>query len=218
MPPSLSGQSHVDDLGLIIAEAGSNQAPDPGIAASTASRDGVRVLANRFVCKTVEHFENVTDPRVSQGANYLLIEMIFVTLCACIWDSDGWTNVERYGKTKIEWLRKYFPFENGIPFHVTFGRVFSRLDTVEFYAALQSWANDISGSLESKTIAIEGKTLRGSHGPAVRFAADPSLALPKLTNLGVMIRFVLADGRTHEFTVSLVSSHLTQKEPACEWP
>ncbi|XZE56626.1 ISAs1 family transposase [Planctomycetaceae bacterium SH139] len=120
-------------------------------------------MANRFVCKTVQHFENVTDPRVNRGANYLLIEMIFVTLCACISDADGWADVERYGKTKIEWLRKYFPFENGIPSHDTFGRVFSRLETVEFYAALQSWANDISGSLEGKTIAIDGKTLRGSH-------------------------------------------------------
>ncbi len=92
-------------------------------------------MASSFVCKTYNHFENVTDPRVNRGKNYPLIEMIFVTLCACISDADGWVDVERYGKAKLDWLRKYFPFEHGIPSHDTFGLVFSRLDTVEFYAS-----------------------------------------------------------------------------------
>ncbi|MDX1925456.1 MAG: ISAs1 family transposase [Pirellulaceae bacterium] len=120
-------------------------------------------MASSFVSKTYNHFENVTDPRVNRGNNYPLIEMIFVTLCACISDADGWADVERYGKAKLAWLRKYFPFDNGIPSHDTFGLVFSRLDTVEFYASLQNWANDISQSLDGQTVAFDGKTLRGSH-------------------------------------------------------
>ena len=71
-------------------------------------------MATTFVCKTCEHFENISDPRVNRGANYPLIEMIFVTLCACIADADGWADVERYGKAKLDWLRRYFPYENGI--------------------------------------------------------------------------------------------------------
>lgn len=114
-------------------------------------------MATAFVCKTCNHFENVTDRRVNRGVNHPLMEMIFVTLCACISDADGWADVERYGKAKLVWLRKYFPFEQGIPSHDTFGRVFSRLDTVEFYAALQSWANDIAGSLEGQTVALDLK-------------------------------------------------------------
>lgn len=120
-------------------------------------------MATTFVCKTCEHFENISDPRVNRGANYPLIEMIFVTLCACIADADGWTDVERYGKAKLDWLRRYFPYENGIPSHDTLGRVFAMLDTFEFYAALHSWVNDISATLNGKTVAIDGKTLRGSH-------------------------------------------------------
>ena len=89
--------------------------------------------------------------------------MIFVTLCACLSDADGWVDVERYGKAKLDWLRKFFPFESGIPSHDTFGRVFSKLDAVEFYAALQSWANEVAKTLGGETVAIDGKTLRGSH-------------------------------------------------------
>lgn len=120
-------------------------------------------MASSFVCKTCNHFENVTDPRVNRGMNYPLIEMIFLTLCACIADADGWADVERYGKAKLDWLRKYFPFEHGIPSHDTLGLVFSRLDTAEFYASLQSWANDIATTLEGHTVAFDGKTLKGSH-------------------------------------------------------
>jgi hypothetical protein len=110
-------------------------------------------LATSFVCEIYNHFEEVTDPRVNRGANHPLIEMIFLTLCASICDAEGWVDVERYGNAKLDWLRKFFPFQNGIPSHDTLGRVFSRLDTLEFYAALQSWTNEIAGSLRGQTIA-----------------------------------------------------------------
>ena len=120
-------------------------------------------MSSAFVCKTREHFEKITDPRVNRGANYDLIEMIFLTLCACIAGADGFADVERYGKAKIDWLRKFLPFEHGIPSHDTLSRVFSKLDTVQFYAALHSWANDFARTLKGKTVAFDGKTLRGSH-------------------------------------------------------
>ena len=48
--------------------------------------------------------------------------------------------------------------EFGIPSHDTLVRVFSRLDSFEFYAALQSWAMEIAGSLHGQTVAFDGKT------------------------------------------------------------
>jgi hypothetical protein len=45
--------------------------------------------------------------------------------------------VDRYGNAKLEWLRTFFPFKNGIPSHDSLGRVFGGLDTVESYAAMQ---------------------------------------------------------------------------------
>lgn len=78
----------------------------------------------------------MTDPRINRGENHSLIEMIFVALCATICDADSWGDVERYGKTKLDWLRKFIKLDNGVPSHDTFGRVFARLDSIEFYAAL----------------------------------------------------------------------------------
>ena len=123
-------------------------------------------MATSFVSRTYNHFENITDPRVNRGSNYNLIEMVFVALCACLCDANSWADVERYGKAKLSWLRKFVPLAGGVPSHDTFGRVFARLDTAEFYAALQSWASDIAGSLKNETVALDGKTLRGSFDTA----------------------------------------------------
>jgi predicted transposase YbfD/YdcC len=123
-------------------------------------------LSSLFVSNIYKHFENITDPRINRGCNFPLVEMIFLTLAATICDANCWADVERYGNAKLDWLRKYFPFENGIPSHDTLGRVFSRLHPIEFYAALESWTYDIAGSLKGQTVAIDGKTLRGSFDTA----------------------------------------------------
>ncbi|MFN7892205.1 MAG: transposase family protein, partial [Pirellula sp.] len=41
-------------------------------------------MVNAFVTQTYKHFQFVEDPRVNRGANYPLMELIFVTLCAVI--------------------------------------------------------------------------------------------------------------------------------------
>ncbi len=115
-----------------------------------------------FVGKIYEHFANVADPRVNRGANYPLVEMVFVALCGTICDCNSWVDVAQFGRAKLDWFRKFLPFERGIPSHDTFTEVFARLDTLEFYAALESWARSIAPALNGETVALDGKTLRGS--------------------------------------------------------
>jgi predicted transposase YbfD/YdcC len=115
-----------------------------------------------FVGKISTHFENVTDPRVNRGTNYPLLEMVFVALCGAICDCNSWVDIATFGACKLAWFRKFMPFEKGIPSHDTFTEVFARLETLEFYAALESWALDLAHSLAGETVAFDGKTLRGS--------------------------------------------------------
>lgn len=123
---------------------------------------GEIVMTTKFLDATYKHFENITDSRINRGKNYPLIEMIFVTLCATICGADSWSDVERFGKAKLAWLRRFLAFGLGVPSHDTLGRVFSRLDSVEFYAAMQDWMSEVAGSLKGETVAFDGKTLRGS--------------------------------------------------------
>lgn len=119
-------------------------------------------MATAFVERIYHHFENVTDPRVNRGTNYSLIEMVFVALCGAICDCNTWTDVADFGEAKLIWFRKFLPFEKGIPSHDTFTEVFARLDTIQFYGALESWSGEMARSLRGETVAFDGKTLRGS--------------------------------------------------------
>lgn len=129
-----------------------------------------------FVGKIYEHFENVTDPRANRGKNFPLIEMVFVALCGAICDCNSWVDVATFGDCKLDWFRRFLPFEKGVPSHDTFTETFARLDTIEFYAALESWARSIAQSLKGETVAFDGKTLRGSFDKASNKSALHSVS------------------------------------------
>lgn len=131
-------------------------------------------------------FENITDPRANRGSNHDLLEMIFMALTAAICGADGWTDVERFAKSKFDWFRRYIDLEHGVPSHDTFGRVFSRLDTGEFLAAMHHWVDQFAQSLRGKGVAIDGKTLRGSFDQAAGKSA-----LHTLTAFATESRLVL---------------------------
>ena len=119
-------------------------------------------MSSAFIETIANHFEEVTDPRANRGRNFPLIEMVFVALCGAICDCNTWVDVSKFGNAKLRWFQQFSPFEFGIPSHDTFSEVFARLDSVQFYAALQSWTTQIAGSLDGKVVAFDGKTLRGS--------------------------------------------------------
>jgi len=136
------------------------------------------------------HFENVTDPRVDRGGNHDLLEMVFIALTAAICGANGWADVERFAKAKLDWFRQYIELPHGVPSHDTFGRVFARLDTGEFLSAMHQWVDQFAGSLRGRGIAIDGKTLRGSFDQAAgrsplhtitAFATDTRLVLRQMS-------------------------------------
>lgn len=135
-------------------------------------------------------FEDLTDPRVNRGSNHDLLEMVFVALTASICGADGWTDMERFAKAKIDWFRRYIKLEYGVPSHDTFGRVFSRLDTGEFLASMHHWVDQFAHSLKGHGVAIDGKVLKGSFDQAAgksplhtitAFATESKLVLRQLS-------------------------------------
>jgi predicted transposase YbfD/YdcC len=96
---------------------------------------------------------------------HLLIDMAAIALCAAICGAEGWADVERFGKKK-EWFARFLDLPNGIPSHDTFGRVFARLDTSEFYACLQRWIRSLNTAISDHGVRLDGKTLRHSFDTA----------------------------------------------------
>jgi len=109
----------------------------------------------------LEHFAELPDPRIDRTKLHALSDILVIAVSAVICGAEGWTDIEEFGKSKEEWLRKLLPLTNGIPSHDTFRRVFERLDPEQFEACFLSWVRSLSPI--PGQVAIDGKTLRGSH-------------------------------------------------------
>jgi predicted transposase YbfD/YdcC len=142
-------------------------------------------------------FVNLSDPRIDRGRNHSLLEMVFITLTATICGANSWADVERFANGKIKWFRRYIKLEHGVPSHDTLGRVFSRLDTGEFFAAMHHWVDQFAGSLRGKGIAIDGKVLRGSFDSAAgQSPLHTMTAFATATRL--VIRQISVDNKSNE--------------------
>lgn len=111
----------------------------------------------------LQEFEALEDPRQSDRCLYPLQEMLLVALCAVCSDADDWVHVAEWGRYKLAWLRKWLPFEQGVASHDTFSRLFGLLDPKVFEACFVRWMQRLSPALAGQSIAIDGKSLRGSH-------------------------------------------------------
>ena len=109
------------------------------------------------------HFKTLKDPRVERTKRYPLMELIFLIISATISGCDGWKSMRDFGLIKLDWLRKFFPYENGIPVDDTLARLMRRLDTKAFQSCFISWMQSVSEQTNGQVIAIDGKTLRGSY-------------------------------------------------------
>jgi predicted transposase YbfD/YdcC len=122
-------------------------------------------MATDLACSFTEHFSSIQDPR-TRPVEHLLHDILFLSVCATIAGADGPSDIEEFGVTHLEWLRRYVPMENGVPSHDTIGRIFALIKPKEFQEAFLSWIDtftlDEAQPGESRLVPIDGKTLRGS--------------------------------------------------------
>ena len=115
------------------------------------------------VALLTDRFSSLQDPRTGRAKRHNLIDVIVIAICAVICGADSWVDVEMYGKSKREWLSRLLKLANGIPSHDTFGRVFARLDSVQFESCFTEWVRAVNEVVEGQVVAIDGKTVRRSH-------------------------------------------------------
>ena len=116
----------------------------------------------REVLSIGEAFEDLRDPR-SRAPAHDLTEMLVVALCAILSGADSWVAVQTWAEAKLEWLRGHLRLANGIASHDTFRRVFAALDAQQFEACFMRWASHLCPVLADEVVAIDGKSVRGSH-------------------------------------------------------
>jgi predicted transposase YbfD/YdcC len=110
-----------------------------------------------------DYFGDLPDPRVQGRCDHLLVDIVMIAICAVLVGAEGWEEIEEFGETKEEWLRQFLKLPKGMPSHDTFRRVFSLIDAEAFQSRFMEWVEMGLGRGQAQTIAIDGKSLRGSH-------------------------------------------------------
>ena len=105
----------------------------------------------------IDHFLLIEDPRIDRTKKHKLIDIIVMTVCGLICNSETWIDIADYAEANEEWLRKFLELPGGIPSHDTFGRVFSLIDPLTFQKAFYDWTKSVVEITEGEIIALDGK-------------------------------------------------------------
>jgi predicted transposase YbfD/YdcC len=109
-------------------------------------------------------FGQLDDPRIERKKLHPMPEILLLTLCAVICGAESRDDIETFGKSKLEFLRQYLPYEHGIPRDDTLRRFFRAIDITQFQRLFVEWIRAwLSPDVTNKVMAIVGKTQRGSH-------------------------------------------------------
>ena len=116
------------------------------------------------------HFDKLEDPRIDRKKLHPLPEVLLIVLTGGICGAQSWRDFVIFGKEKLEYLRRFLPFVNGVPSKNTFARVMCALDPAVFKTCFIDWVQSFQSALR-EIIAIDGKTLRKSFDKATAQSA-----------------------------------------------
>ena len=117
-----------------------------------------------------ECFGELDDPRTGNARRHDLVELLFISLLACLCGAQSCVDMADFGEAKEELLRGFLKLEHGPPSHDTFSRVFRLLEPAAFHAVFQRFMAAFA-AIRSRVVALDGKSLRRSYGAAA--SGDP---------------------------------------------
>jgi predicted transposase YbfD/YdcC len=113
----------------------------------------------------LEHLSLIEDPRDTRRVMYRLRDILFLVVCGTICDCDDYEHIAEWGEAHIGFLRRYLPFENGVPCGRWLTLLMNRIGPGLFQEAFSAFVRE---SFPGKRghVAIDGKTSRRSHDRA----------------------------------------------------
>ena len=102
------------------------------------------------------------DYRDSARLTYTLVEVLFLTFCGSICNCQSYEEITDFGTLKLSWLRKFLPYEEGIPSHDTIGRVLRILNPKQLEKVLAGFCDYAIQLPTGAIINIDGKRISRS--------------------------------------------------------
>lgn len=145
------------------------------------------------------HFSVLSDPRMDRTKKHFLVDILFIAVCTILCGGEGFTDMELFGESKQDWLRKYLELPHGIPSHDTFRRLFSILDPQAFGECFTRWSQALHEATNGEVIALDGKAVRHSFDT---FSGQPALHMVSAwaSENGLALGQVRVDEKSNEIT------------------
>lgn len=148
----------------------------------------------------VECFGKLEDKRVERTKAHYLLDIVALVLFAVMSGAQTFEEIEQFGELHIIWLKQYLLLPNDIPSHDTISRVLGFLDHQQLITGFISWITKIKGLVNENVVAIDGKTMKGSHVRSKGVKALHVLSAYSCAN-GLSLGQLKVDGKTNEITV-----------------
>ena len=87
---------------------------------------------------------------------------MILVLCATLSGMDDFVEIRLWGVQRLEFLRRFLPYERGLPAHDTLNDVVNALDAELFRTCFTAWVETLR-EVEPDLIVIDGKTSRRCH-------------------------------------------------------
>src|SRR4051794_24113569 len=110
----------------------------------------------------IEHFSALKDPRQIWKVVYPLPEIMLLVLCATLAGPEDFVEARLWGVENLDFLRRFLPFNDGLPSHDTLNDVINALDPALFKTCFVAWVEELRDA-EPDIVAIDGKTSRRTH-------------------------------------------------------
>jgi hypothetical protein len=110
----------------------------------------------------LDHFSALSDPRQRWRVLYPLPEILLLVLCATLSGMEDFVEIRLWGGQRLDFLRRFLPYERGLPAHDTLNDVINGLDAELFKTCFANWVEALRERVPD-IIAIDGKTSRRTH-------------------------------------------------------
>lgn len=118
----------------------------------------------------LDRFSALADPRQRWRVIYPLPGILLLILCATLCGMDDFFEIRLWGEQRLDFLRRFLPYERGLPAPDTLDEVVNDLDAGLFKACFTAWVETVREA-EFDLIAIDDKALRRCHAKSAGLAA-----------------------------------------------
>lgn len=126
-------------------------------------RNPNKINYSKGLPKSFHTFQVIEDPRTGGNKRHHFGAVLFMVVTGVLCGMNSFSDIEEFCHLQKTWFKKWIKTPHGIPRAQTFSNIFALIEPKQFSDCLIAHIGTLHPRLQ-QLIAIDGKTLRGSHG------------------------------------------------------